>query len=106
MSAKEQAARRAAERSRFGISFAEKLYNQIMQETTGGKSMHIHEIKIKKVNRGFIVEVGCQTFVFENEKKMFDAMVEYWKEPAAAEAKYCDLPSSGVSWAATPPSEI
>jgi hypothetical protein len=48
----------------------------------------MHDISIKKVNRGFVVTVGCQTFVFEHDKDMFQAMRDYWKDPEAAEKKY------------------
>jgi hypothetical protein len=48
----------------------------------------MHEIKIKKVNRGFIVTVGCQTFVFEQEKELFTAISEYFKDPEKAKKKY------------------
>jgi len=48
-----------------------------------------YNVEIEKVNNGFIVEVGCQEFVFNNEKEMFSALSEYYKDPKAAEEKYC-----------------
>ena len=48
-------------------------------------------IAIRKVNLGFIVVVRCQTFVFENEKKMFDAIKEYFDDPEKAEKKYVTM---------------
>ncbi len=51
--------------------------------------MEQSEIKIKIVNNGFFVQVGCQDLVFTDEKKLFQAITDYRKDPAAAEKKYC-----------------
>lgn len=53
-------------------------------------STTIEDSTIQKVNRGFIVKIGCQRFVFEKEKDMFTALSEYWKNPKEAEKKYVD----------------
>ena len=50
----------------------------------------MHKIVIEKANLGFIVVVGCQTFVFENEKKMFTAISEYHNNPEDAKKKYVE----------------
>ena len=50
----------------------------------------IHEIKIKKVNQGFIVTIGCQIFVSESKEKMFNAISEYFENPNEAEKKYIE----------------
>ena len=50
----------------------------------------MHEVKIKKANRGYIVRVGCQTLVFERLADVNNAIEEYFLDPDAAEKKYCD----------------
>lgn len=60
----------------------------------------IHEVKIKKVNQGFIISIGCQTFVSTDEKKMFEQISEYFEYPDEAEKKYVEKnlkPSCPVS---------
>ena len=65
----------------------------------------MHNIVIEKTNLGFIVVVGCQTFVFENEKKMFDAIKEYFDNPEKAEKKYITMKLRNVSTTAFPVTE-
>lgn len=50
----------------------------------------IREISIRKVNRGIIAVVGCQTFVFEKLSELFTAIEEYYSDPDTAEKKYVD----------------
>lgn len=50
----------------------------------------IKEVRIKKVNQGFIINIGCQEFVSTDKQKMFDALSEYWKNPQEAERKYVE----------------
>jgi hypothetical protein len=47
-------------------------------------------IKIQKTNGdgGFIIEVGCKTFVAKTEKELFKALSEYWADPEKAEKKH------------------
>lgn len=45
-------------------------------------------VKIQKINRGFLVEVGCKKLAFEKEKDLFDALKLYFKDPDEAEKKY------------------
>jgi len=46
-------------------------------------------VSIRKVANGFIVEVGCRTFVFREWAEVAAALAEYWIDPVAAEKKYC-----------------
>jgi len=48
----------------------------------------IQAVKIIKCNNGWIVTIGCATFVTECRKKMFEALSEYWDDPVKAEKKY------------------
>lgn len=51
------------------------------------------EIMIKKTNGdgGFIVEVGCKTFVAKTEKELFKGLSEYWADPEKAEKKHVKI---------------
>jgi hypothetical protein len=51
-------------------------------------SVH-HDAVIKKVANGFIVKVGCKTLVAREWKEVATGLGEYWKDPLAAEKKYC-----------------
>ena len=44
---------------------------------------------IKKVTNGFIVVIGCQTFVSKEWKEIADGLAEYWQDPRKAEKKFC-----------------
>ena len=46
------------------------------------------EVKITKAHNGFIVKVGCVTFVETSWKKICKALEEYWNDPVKAEKKY------------------
>lgn len=52
----------------------------------------IRDIKIKKVNRGYIVEIGCQKFVVENDNynKIVEGLKDYFDDPRKAERKYVE----------------
>ena len=50
----------------------------------------MHEVNIEKVNRGFIVRIGCQRFVFEDYKYMSDSIAEYFIDPKKAEEKFVE----------------
>jgi len=50
----------------------------------------LRDVTIKKVNGGFILTVGCQTFVEKTEKEMFKKLTEYWKDPEKTEKKYVE----------------
>lgn len=46
------------------------------------------EIKIRPVLNGFIVQVGCQTVVFDNISAMTSAIERYYKDPGAVEKEF------------------
>lgn len=47
------------------------------------------DVIIKKVCNGFIIKVGCKTFVEKDWSKVADGLVLYWKNPSEAEKKFC-----------------
>ena len=47
------------------------------------------DVTIKRVRNGFIVTVGCETFVANDWGKLSKALNDYYKDPVAAEKKYC-----------------
>jgi hypothetical protein len=48
-----------------------------------------HKITIEKVANGFVLEIGCKKFVGTNWETVSKQLGEYWKDPVAAEKKYC-----------------
>ena len=46
------------------------------------------DVNIKHVHNGFIVQVGCQTFVFEAFDKMAKYMAIYYNDPQGAYTKH------------------
>ena len=52
-------------------------------------SSQFRQVKINKVANGFIVEVGCKTLVADVWEKVADGLSMYFKDPVAAEKKYC-----------------
>jgi hypothetical protein len=47
------------------------------------------EATIKKVENGFIIKVGCKTFVATKFSDVAEGLREYYEDPIAAEKKYC-----------------
>ena len=47
------------------------------------------EVSINKAENGFIIKVGCKTFVETSWDRAQRCLAEYWKDPVAAENKYC-----------------
>jgi hypothetical protein len=47
-----------------------------------------YEVNIKHVHNGFIVSVGCQTFVFETFDKMAKYMAIYYDDPQGTYEKH------------------
>jgi hypothetical protein len=45
------------------------------------RNLSPYEINIRQVNNGIIVNIGCQTFVFEDVETFSKMMVEYYKNP-------------------------
>lgn len=59
--------------------------------TLGGSaenSYYPEEVHIRKVNNGFIIQVGCQRFVAETWQKVTTGLGDYFKDPKKAEKKY------------------
>ena len=48
----------------------------------------IRDIRIKPVLNGFIVDVGCQTVVFDDIDKMILELSKYLREPSEVEGSY------------------
>jgi hypothetical protein len=49
----------------------------------------LREVTTRKVANGFIVKIGCQTFVAKTWNEVSLGVAEYWKDPIAAERKFC-----------------
>jgi hypothetical protein len=47
------------------------------------------DAKISKVANGFILKIGCQTFVSRTWEEASEGLAMYWKDPIAAQRKYC-----------------
>lgn len=47
-----------------------------------------YDVNIKHVHNGFIVSVGCQTFVFETFDKMAKYMAIYYNDPQGTYEKH------------------
>jgi hypothetical protein len=47
-----------------------------------------YDVNIKHVHNGFIVSVGCQTFVFESFDKLAKYMAIYYDDPREVEDKH------------------
>ena len=48
----------------------------------------IYPVILKKVSNGFIIEVGCKTFVAVDLTDAFRGIAEYFDNPDAARKKY------------------
>ena len=47
------------------------------------------DVNISKVENGFIVRVGCKTFVSQTFKEVASGLELYFKSPKDAQEKYC-----------------
>ena len=47
-----------------------------------------YDVNIKHVHNGFIVQVGCQTFVFESFDKLSNYMAIYYNDPRGTYEKH------------------
>ena len=45
--------------------------------------------EIRKVANGFIITVGCKTFVSKDWGEVATGLGEYWENPTVAEKKFC-----------------
>ena len=54
------------------------------------QTLHIkwRPVVITKVENGFIVNIGCKTFVASSWAQVSDGLIDYWDDPATAEKKY------------------
>jgi len=50
----------------------------------------IQKIKIKQKDNGYVVSVGCKTFVFEDRKRMLKLIDTYMKNPQKTEDLFND----------------
>jgi len=49
----------------------------------------LSDVTIRQVENGFLVIVGCKSFVFATYLEASKAVGEYFKNPEAAQKKYC-----------------
>jgi hypothetical protein len=49
-----------------------------------------YEVNIRQVNNGFIINVGCQTFVFKKFETASKYMAMYFENPSETILKYYD----------------
>ena len=71
-----------------------KMDEEMKRPETGGGMAEVqnrnwYEVTIRKADNGFIVHVGCKTFVFLSWVDAQIAITEYWDNPREAERKYC-----------------
>lgn len=52
-----------------------------------------HKVVIEKVTNGFIIKVGCKTFVAKTWSEVSTGICEYFDDPIAARIKYCSADS-------------
>ena len=48
----------------------------------------VYTVEIKKANNGFVVNVGCQAFVFENKERMYKYIDMYLTNPSETESTF------------------
>jgi hypothetical protein len=49
----------------------------------------LRSVNIDKATNGFIIKVGCRTFVAKTWKEASTGIGEYWDNPIEAKKKYC-----------------
>jgi len=54
------------------------------------------DIILKKVENGFIVNIGCKTFVSQKWDEVADGLKLHFEDPQAAYKKYVDVKKSQV----------
>ena len=64
--------------------------NLAQTETTQKTDERIRSITIRQLDRGYIVEVGCQTLAITNKTELITLFVEYVNNPAATEQKHLE----------------
>lgn len=48
-----------------------------------------HDVCITRVANGFILHVGCRTFVGTTWEEVSAGLALYWRDPEEAQRKYC-----------------
>lgn len=60
-----------------------------MDQHRGGEEVEmLHNITIRAVGNGYIVDVGCQTFVFQDATGMLIEIGKYLVDPEGTEKRY------------------
>lgn len=54
----------------------------------------IHEITIRAVLNGYVVQVGCQTVVFQSQEAMLSELGQYLRDPEGMEKRYSAFPNA------------
>lgn len=54
-----------------------------------GRPKEWYNVNIRKAENGFIVEVGCKTFIRLSWNDVCRDLAEYWDNPNEAQKKYC-----------------
>lgn len=75
----------AAPRVPQGINQSAVLAEDITAPTAPNKS---RQIGIRELSRGYIIDVGCQSFAFESTDLLLIKLGEYLKNPEATEKKW------------------
>ena len=77
--------------------YNEEISQREMAETSNEPMPHLpdatqmkfnHSINIQPLNRGFLVNVGCQSIAFETHEKMLKYLTEYLTNPKGFETNY------------------
>lgn len=50
----------------------------------------MREVRIKQLNHGYFVEIGCQQFAIETSEKLLSALADYMKNPDGTEKSWFD----------------
>jgi hypothetical protein len=56
----------------------------------------MRDISIRRVNLGWIVDVGCQQFVFTDKARMVEAFNDYMTDEESARKNWCDQDNKNV----------
>lgn len=59
----------------------------MLGNTTTTQKGH-HRVYIDKATNGFVLQIGCCTFVAKTWGEASAGLDDYWKDPVAAEKKY------------------
>ncbi len=50
----------------------------------------MREVRIKQLNHGYFIEIGCQQFAIETSEKLLSALGNYMKDPDGTEKAWFD----------------